>query len=143
MKRSAKLRLVGGELEVRDDVPATRDQCPERRPCGHIRCKWHLWTVVGPDRPGRRHPGERPRETTLRLDIFGAWPVPMSCGLDAIDRAAAEGWSRKQMAAVLGVQPSGFGFLLAKSIRKIRDTGLNLREFLGGPDAGNENESSR
>jgi hypothetical protein len=38
-----------------EGVPATRADCPsERSACGHVKCRYHLWTIDGRDRPGRR-----------------------------------------------------------------------------------------
>jgi hypothetical protein len=131
--RSVKLRVIGGAITLDDHVPATRAECPRARPCGHIRCEWHLWLVQGIDRPGRRHVNERPRLSELR-PVNMDWPLPPSCGLDVIEQAMREGWSMSKMAGTLGVRLNGFRHLLNKAMRKLRESGVSLREFLD--DAG-------
>ncbi len=80
-----RLRLVGGRvLELRDDVPRIREECPLERPCPHVRCEMHLWRADPMPQPGRLAPGAsarplRPPELEPR---WLEWPTPMSCALD-------------------------------------------------------------
>lgn len=129
--RSVRLRVIGGSVELRDDVPKTRAECPKRRPCGHVRCEWHLWLVQGVDRPGRRGANWRALSSELR-PVMMEWPLPPSCGADVIEAAVREGWSVPKMARSIGVRLSGFRYLLTKAIRKLRASGVSLREFLDG-----------
>jgi predicted DNA-binding protein (UPF0251 family) len=134
-RRVVRLRVIGGSVDLRNDVPKSRDECPpvsNAHPCGHVKCKWHLWMVTGPDRPGRRFPG-RPdtnRHSTLR-PVMMEWPLPPSCFLEVIERAAAEGWGQNEMAQALGVSSSGFRYLLVKAREKLKERGVALREYFG------------
>ena len=130
-RRVVRLRVIGGHVDLRDDVPAKRADCPTKRPCGHVKCKWHLWMVAGHDRPGRRHPNGRPLQATMRL-VMMEWPLPPSCALDVIEAAARDGWSQPQMARALGVKSSAFRNLLVKAREKLKAKGIKLREFFGG-----------
>lgn len=94
-----RLKLIGGaDFEIRDDVPITRAECPKRRPCGHVRCRYHLWFVDGRDRAGRSGAGRetrsgfgvRPLGSTLRPGWL-EWPSPPSCALDEAERIASSG----------------------------------------------------
>ena len=133
--RSVKLRVIGGAVDLRNDVPSSREECPQvsaSNPCGHVKCKWHLWMVTGPDRPGRRFPG-RPdtnRLSTLR-PVMLEWPLPPSCFLEVLERAAREGWGQNEMAQALGVSSSGFRYLLVKARAKLIERGVALREYFG------------
>lgn len=46
------VRATKSLLVLRESVPATRADCPTERPCPHIRCRMHLWTVPVAGRPG-------------------------------------------------------------------------------------------
>jgi len=123
--RVVRLRVIGGEMELREGVPASRADCPTR-PCGHVRCKWHLWLVLGEDRPGRRTPraGEAERRapsTTLRPVWVATWPLPPTCVLDVAEKVAAErSYARvDEMAAAYGVRRSWFSELVADAIAKL------------------------
>lgn len=128
--RVVRLRVVGGHVDLRDDVPKTREDCPKQRPCGHIRCRNHLWLQTGPDRPGRRYDGKGPSSTTLRA-VHIEWPLPSSCGADVIERGVAEEWSSAKYAEALGIQESGFWYLLKKALVKLKDHEAVLESLLG------------
>jgi len=71
---------TGALLELRRDVPATRADCPKTRPCGHVRCREHLWVSLGNERRGRTAKGYR-----MAPELFPGWledPPPPSCALD-------------------------------------------------------------
>lgn len=86
--RVVRLRLLsGGELELRDDVPSTRADCPKARPCPHWRCRYHLWRIDPCDRQGRPFHGRRP-PTTLQPRWLET-PMPASCALDVADAVTA------------------------------------------------------
>lgn len=138
-KRSVRLRVIGATVELRDDIPKTRSDCPEvsrEHPCGHIKCQWHLWLITGPDRAGRRftHRTDIDRPSTMRL-VMLEWPVPRSCLLQVLEIAAREGWGHAEMAAELGLSMSGFNNLLVKARGKLKERGVTLREFLDDGDA--------
>jgi len=83
-------------LVLRNDVPPTREHCPTQRPCGHVRCFWHLWRVDGEDRAGNPKyvPGTTIRPAWLEI------PTPPSCGLDHIVKG---GLSSSQVAQAFGM----------------------------------------
>lgn len=133
--RSVRLRVIGGSIELRDDVPKTRSECPKGGPCGHIRCEWHLWRVDGPDQPGKprsgvgKEFGSEARPTDLR-PVWLEWPLPPSCFLDALETAKREGWFLEQMATAFGVSYGGMKYLLAKTMIKVKRAGVSLAEFV-------------
>lgn len=125
-----RLRVIGGVVPLRDDVPATRADCPKTRPCPHIRCEWHLWLVHGIDRPGRRIAGRSPA-STLR-PVWLDWPLPPSCGADLAD-AAAERGERMQIVDVgraHDLRASRVYEILATCLQKLKAAGVDLRHLL-------------
>src|SRR5690242_15437518 len=120
--RVVRLRVIGGTVELRDDVPATRAECPATRPCPHVKCEGHLWLVAGVDRPGRRYPGEGPnaRASTLWPAWVATWPLPPSCMFDMIAKVERGEVSVAELAASLGLSVKGFGYLLNKARAKAR-----------------------
>jgi hypothetical protein len=117
--RSVRLRVIGGSVEIRDDVPASRADCPtptSTKPCPHIKCKHHLWLVDGRDRPGRPWPG---KSSELR-PVWLHWPLPPSCEL-AVTTSDPDGMLPRQIAALLGVGSQRSVELIAKrAIEKLR-----------------------
>jgi hypothetical protein len=113
-------------------VPASRAECRDgERPCPYVRCKWHLWLVLGSDRPGRRYDGRTP-PTALRP----AWledPMPPCCTLDIAERAESldDPGSIRELAAAIGLKPSRIHDIIATALAKLRASGLNLQEFVG------------
>jgi len=79
----------------RGGVPESRGACPVSRPCPHVRCRYHLWVVVGQDRPGRPFEGRRP-PTILRPTS------PASCSLDQVDRNP-DGMSNREIGKLFGI----------------------------------------
>ena len=138
--RVVRLRVIGGSIDIRDDVPADRAGCPTRfdattghRVCGHVRCEWHLWMIDGRDRPGRRHPGRRLPSSELR-PVWLEWPLPPSCGADLLASGATHGWTSEQKARALGLSVDSYQWALRNVMRKLRDpkNSESLREFLDG-----------
>lgn len=131
--RVVRLRVIGGSIELRDDVPPDRPSCPKTRPCPHVRCEWHLWMIDGRDRPGRRHPGRRLPSSELR-PVWLEWPLPPSCGADLLENAAIHGWTCEQKARALGLTADSFQWSLRSAGRKIRalasNANLSLADFL-------------
>lgn len=117
-KRSVRLRVIGGSVELRGDVPATRSECPTQRPCPHVKCKWHLWLIDGRDRPGRRFLGRHPA-STLR-PVWLEWPLPPSCGAEIIEIASREEWTRAQIAAACGISVDALVLALQVVKAKLR-----------------------
>ncbi len=104
----------GGVLELRNDVPRTRAGCPETRPCGHVKCQYHLWRIDGDDRPGRR--GRTPIPTTLRA----AWmesPTPESC---ALDLAELGGMAARDIARVMDKDATLIRMIVRAGAKKLR-----------------------
>ncbi len=120
-KRPVLVRLApGGLLELRNDVPATRADCPKRRPCGHVRCEWHLWFQHGDERPGRRWAGKSPPPT-----LRPAWlenPLPPSCGADLVDAAEEDREDIRVATAAqaLGIHRSRFREILQTAKHKLK-----------------------
>jgi hypothetical protein len=116
----------------RPGVPASRAECRDgERPCPYVRCKWHLWLVLGSDRPGRRYDGRTP-PTALRP----AWledPMPPCCTLDIAERAETldDPGSIRELAAAIGLKPSRIHDIIATALAKLRERGMNLQEFVG------------
>jgi hypothetical protein len=114
----------------RSGVPASRSECRNgERPCPYVRCKWHLWLVLGSDRPGRRYDGRTP-PTALRP----AWlesPMPPCCTLDIAERAESldDPGSIRELAAAIGLKPSRIHDIIATALEKLRARGLTLQEF--------------
>lgn len=133
--RTVRLRVIGGRIELRDDVPATRAECPTSRPCPHVRCSYHLWMIDGRDRPGRRHPDRRLPSSELR-PVWLEWPLPPSCGKDLLESGEIHGWTRAQKARALGLTVDSYQWTLRNVNRKLRELAasgkLALSEFLGG-----------
>lgn len=138
-KRCLKLPLVdpraaslsaGPSFTPRPGVPASRSECRNgERPCPYVRCKWHLWLVLGSDRPGRRYEGRTP-PTALRP----AWledPMPPCCTLDIAERAESldDPGSIRELAAAIGLKPSRIHDIIATALEKLRAQGLTLQEF--------------
>jgi hypothetical protein len=118
--RVVRLRVIGGELELREGVPATRADCPPR-PCGHVRCKWHLWLVLGDEQRGTRREGWRLPRTTLRPVWVATWPLPPTCVLDVAEKVAAERDFERvdELAAAYGLRPSWFRATIARAKAKL------------------------
>lgn len=133
--RSVKLRVIGGTVELRDDVPRTTAECPtDRSRCGHVKCEWHLWMIDRRDRRGRRSETRRLPWSELR-PIHIEWPLPPACGRDAIITAIREGWTLAQMGDVLGIGGEGFRYLKARALAKCKiavRAGIPLADFLDG-----------
>lgn len=96
------IRASKRSLRLLDTVPATRADCPDTRPCPHVRCRWHLWRVDSDNRAGRPGLAHVPRDVcgrTLQVkgDMDGERPgttlmprwlevhAAPSCTLDEID----------------------------------------------------------
>jgi len=129
--RRVHLKLIGGgEVALDDEVPATRADCPTERPCGHVRCRFHLWRVDGHDRRGRRTADGKHPATTLR-PAWADWPVPPSCTLDLVELAGRPGWNVIDMAHATGLEPSQFRDVAARAIAKLRAAGAEVRRLAG------------
>lgn len=116
-RRSVRLRVIGGSVELRDDVPGTRAECPTQRPCPHVRCVNHLFLVDGRDRPGRRHEGRTPASTLRPIHMM--WPLPPSCLLDVRDQAIREDWTVAEIARALGLSTMGLWYQHYKALAKL------------------------
>jgi hypothetical protein len=121
-----RLRVLetGRLMELRNDVPRNREECPEQRPCGHVRCRWHLWRVDSTDRAGRPHHGQR-APTTLRAGWLET-PTPPSCALDYIERGEM---SSSQIAEALGMDRGNVWLIWQRP--RVRRAFERLREILG------------
>lgn len=126
-----RLRVIGGTVELRDDVPRTTADCPTTRPCPHLKCPHHLWFVDARDLPGKprqadsksglerlRRGRELERAAEL-LPITMMWPLPPSCALDLIARADGH-VLLEDIGRAFGVTRRGAKYLLQKTIRKVK-----------------------
>lgn len=102
------------EWDFREDVPKTRGDCPETRPCPHIKCRYHLWFMEGESLPGRRRETAQPASS---IRVRGS----ETCALDVAERKLA---------------PSEVAKLLGISDRQLRrTTRAALRKLENDPDA--------
>jgi len=122
--RIVRLRVIGGVVPLRDDVPATRAECPKQRPCPHVRCEWHLWMVDGRDRPGRRGANWKLPESELGTIVL-EWPLPPSCGADLLENADLHSWTCEQKARLLGLTTAQFQWTLRTALRKLHESPLS------------------
>ena len=84
MMAVVRLRVVGGTIELRDGVPATRGDCKDGpRPCPYVRCRYHLWLSTT-DEHWNSPTGKPQRPTTLEPRWLET-PLPPTCALDVAD----------------------------------------------------------
>lgn len=110
---------TGAKLELRRDVPETRGDCPETRPCGHVRCKHHLWSLHGEDRGGRWGEGNG-------LGIRAGWtetPTAPSCSLDMADIASTEKLEAQEIAHAMRVSDRRLRQLVERAKGKLMKRG--------------------
>ena len=121
---------LGRWLRLRLDVPATRGDCPTERPCPHVRCSQHLYTVLGRERPGRRVNGETP-ESTLSSAYRRSAP---SCTLDEADATAVMGESMpiEQVGLNLNLKASQVHAIEASALKKLKAQGMALEDLMMG-----------
>lgn len=128
LRKVVRLKLIGGgAVDLDETVPATRAECPTVRPCGHVRCRWHLWRVEADQQPGRPWPGHVP-DPELR-PAWMQWPVPPSCGRDEIHAVAR---STADVAKALGGGKTQTRLALNRAVRKLLAA---LVERFGAEDA--------
>jgi hypothetical protein len=110
---------------VNGNVPRTRGECPDYRPCDRIHCREHLWRVDSSDRPGRPSLSKVPRLGKKPTSGRGGWtvsvkghmgnersttleplwltnPAAPSCALDLAQAAAGKGMTNGEIAEALG-----------------------------------------
>jgi hypothetical protein len=103
----------------RGGIPESRADCKDGpRPCPFVRCRYHLWPVVGADRAGRPHGGRR-APTILRP------ATPASCALDLIDRNP-DGLSHKEIGALFGITGERIRQIRRDAIAKLVKRGIKL-----------------
>lgn len=136
VRRVVRLRVIGGTVAIDGNVPKTTADCPPvvtaDKPCPHVRCREHLWLVVGEDRMGNP---QRNIPSMLR-PVWAEWPLPPSCGRLVLKQAIAEGWTEAQIAAAIGVRTRyGVWRLLDRAREKLRTEDVDLREYLETEDS--------
>ena len=129
-KRTVRLRVIGGSVDLRNDVPKTRAECPTKRPCGHVRCRWHMWLEIDDGRPwhGTRY--------TLR-PVWWEWPLPPSCGLDLVERTRElehRGMTSEEIARVMGKHTTLVQRRIREALRRLKEMGFDIRDLLGEID---------
>lgn len=124
----------------------TRSECPKARPCPRTFCAAHLWLVPGNERPGRPSLRRVPvDELGRKLSVGGdagpddregtiapRWlesPMPESCALDIIERAAGEPMSLDAIAEVYSKHRTLIGAIVRKALRKLRALGVTREDF--------------
>lgn len=141
-RRSPSLRVIEriddralegprADWEPRSGLPAGgRAECKNgERPCPYVRCKWHLWLVVGGDRAGRRWPGRAPR-TTL-LPAWLEYPTPPCCALDIAESIPARRALLGTIADAMHIDYSTVWLIARRAVEKLRAMG-ELRELMPG-----------
>lgn len=134
-KRSVRLRVIGGYVEIDDHVPATRAECKDGpRPCPHVRCEWHLWLQRGEDGPGRRVAG-KPPASTLR-PVWMDWPLPPSCGADLADEAERKGemMTVAEIGRAMDLRSTQIHETLATGRQKLKAENVNMRRLMYDED---------
>src|ERR1041385_1624364 len=124
-----RLRVLGSFLELRNDVPATRGDCPEQRPCGHVRCKFHLWRSDALERSGRLRTGQTVRPFANQPELEPRWledPVPPSCALDIAEQTQQAGrvLGIARIARIVNREEDATEKLWRKIRRKLREYGI-------------------
>lgn len=142
-----RLRATGATLELRNDVPATRAACPTTRPCPHVHCRHHLWTVIGgPDgtragRPGlssiprdrrgltRRVVGPLGNEERPGTTLEPRWlekRLAASCALDEASRPLGNAEIGKR----LGRHRTLVATEVERAVARLREAGVDLGALL-------------
>ncbi|MBA3841194.1 MAG: hypothetical protein H0X39_00985 [Actinobacteria bacterium] len=121
----------GRRLRLRNDVPATRGDCPVERPCPHVRCSSHLWVTLGSNRAGRRVNGKTPATDFNGRRYRSEAP---SCTLDVADTVAQTGeiMEVKDVAVLVRMRESQCHAELASAIGKLKALGVNLESLMMG-----------
>lgn len=97
--------------------PPARTQCKDGpRPCGYVRCKWHLWHVPREDRSGRY------RESMT--DTIEPWTLE-TCGADHADREN----SANQIGALIGQTGRRIQQIVRLALIKLRAGGVDVVEL--------------
>lgn len=111
-------------------VPSSRAECRDgERPCRYVRCKWHLWLVLGYDRSGRRWHGKSPPST-----VRAAWleeALPASCTLDVAESVGQLGrlLTDEQIGQLMGIRQSAVRAIAAAAMKKLAANAEPLLEF--------------
>lgn len=92
MKRIVRLKLIGGgHVDLQEGVPKNRGECREGpRPCGYVRCKFHLWRIDADERAGNYQQGGGLEPSTTLRPAWLEWPVPPSCALDCAEKGGMD-----------------------------------------------------
>lgn len=137
-----------GSYEPRTDVPRTRGDCPDYRPCDRVRCRHFLWLNTDP--AGRPGLADVPRDVVGRTisvrgdfgpkrdpELEPRWlehPPPPSCALDVADGGMH---SATQVGDALGRHVTLAARAIREALANLRDrgvTGDDLRRLTGELD---------
>lgn len=133
-RRSTLLRVIDRlderpvRWEPRPGLPAGgRAECRNgERPCPYVRCKWHLWLVLGEDRPGRRArregEDERAAPGTTLLPAWLEHPTPACCGLDIAEAMGAHTLQMdlEELASTLHLSYASLWSITRRALEKLR-----------------------
>lgn len=114
VRRSPNLRIIPDDWKPKPGVPASRADCPTKRPCEYIRCRHHLWLKLGMDRDGNPKRGKGPPSIL--------WPMtPATCSLDVAARAARVGGkTMPEVGELLGVSDEMVRHIEQRALAKLR-----------------------
>jgi hypothetical protein len=121
-RRSPALNVVPSGWRPKKGVPNSRAECPSKRPCVFIRCRYHLWLKLSQDRDGRRWPNGKQAPSEF-------WPTGQtSCALDVADavRARGEDLTFQELGELLGVGDERARVILHRACLKLEVHGVSL-----------------
>lgn len=100
--------------------PGGREECKNgERPCPYVRCKWHLWLVIGEDRRGRRWDGTAP-PTTL-IPAWLEYPTPPCCGLDVREAIRDSRAPVKMIAEAMHLSRTAIHIIIGDALKVLRN----------------------
>jgi hypothetical protein len=134
-----------GSWEPRTDVPRTRGECPDYRPCDRIRCAMHLWIDLEPTgRPGLARVPRDAKGRTLavagdmangerskaRIDNSAPWlehPLRPSCALDLADRGPSD---NLKLATATGRHRTLVARIVRRAVQSLALRGVNTEDLM-------------
>lgn len=127
-KAVVRLKLIGGgHVDLQEGVPESRAACKDGpRPCGYVRCKFHLWRIDSDERAG--NPDNSDAGTTLK-PAWLEWPVPASCALDFADQGEH---GAREVGRAMGMHRGNVWLIWARP--HVKKAFEELRELLGAQE---------
>lgn len=122
-RRSEALRVLKvTSFRARKGLPeGGRDACRDGpRPCPFVRCKFHLWMVLGYDRQGHR----LMREATSTVEPHSA----TTCSLDVSEQER----TAREIGEVMGITQRRVQQIVKAALEKLRAKGVEVRTIMEG-----------